>query len=192
MYDESRTVSMINRCKSGDRDGFVDLFNEHGSLIAKVAMRMSRDSELQKDIVQEVMGRVIVSIENFRGECKFTTWLYRITVNVALRLIDRERTNLRRVSFEMEIDNVPGGDKGGLSRTMQRETIDAALDSIADMSRSSREIFSLFYFAEMRIDEISKQTGKSEGAVKAVLFKGRKRVIDRLRTLGLVEPNESR
>jgi RNA polymerase sigma-70 factor, ECF subfamily len=191
MSMKTDTLSIVQRCKNGDRNGFVDLFREHGSLVAAVAMRMAHDRELQKEIVQEVMARVFVSIGEFHEECKFTTWLYRVTVNVALRLLDREQRNRRRRAEVLEVDELPGHDPGALSRLIQRETVNAALDSIADMPDSAREIFSLFYFAELRIDEICEQTGKSESAVKAVLFKGRKKMIERLNALGLAGKHES-
>jgi DNA-directed RNA polymerase specialized sigma24 family protein len=61
-----------------------------------------------------------------------------------------------------------------------------ALSVIMGMRENNREVFSMFYLADASLDEIAKQTGKSQNAIKAILFKGRKLITKHLRRNGML------
>jgi RNA polymerase sigma-70 factor (ECF subfamily) len=80
--DERR---LIEASKDGDADALEELARRHQGRIYAFAMRMCRNVEDAKDILQETFLGMIRSIQDFREESKFTTWLYRIASNACLK-----------------------------------------------------------------------------------------------------------
>jgi RNA polymerase sigma factor, sigma-70 family len=179
---------VVRRCQEGDKDSFRDLFRIHGDMIQRIAFRMTRNAELQREIFQQVAIRVIENIKAFRGTCKFSTWLYRITVNEALKVLEKERAGVREIEFEDSVNQTGNDGSPGPDALEHREMFIHAKKAIMQLPKNHQEIFSLFYFAEMSIEEIMQQTSKSKASIKSVLFKGRSRIVKNLRKQGLLDP----
>ncbi len=86
---------LVARASRGDVDAFSKLVQEHSGLVHRVALRVLGAEDVQ-DASQEVWIRVWANIKNFRGECAFSTWLYRITMNTCLRALRKKRTQEAR------------------------------------------------------------------------------------------------
>ena len=178
---------VVRRCQQGEKDAFRDLFRIHGDMVQNIAFRMTRNSELQREIFQQVATRVIENIGAFRGACRFSTWLYRVTVNEALKVLEKERAGAGEIEFEDSVNQ--SGDDGseGTDAMERREMFIHTKKAIMQLPKNHQEIFSLFYFADMSIEEIMQQTTKSKASIKAVLFKGRCRIVQHLRKQGLLK-----
>jgi RNA polymerase sigma-70 factor (ECF subfamily) len=141
---------------------------------------------LQEDIFQEVVMRVIRKISEFRGNCKFSTWLYRITVNVTFSMLSREGVHRNTLELEEVAEHSLSGEQSIEDAIDQKRMFKKALSVIMGMRENNREVFSMFYLADASLDEIAKQTGKSQNAIKAILFKGRKLITKHLRRNGML------
>jgi RNA polymerase sigma-70 factor (ECF subfamily) len=180
---------LVARCRQGDQQAFHDLVRIHGSIIAGIARRMAFNRDLEKEIFQEVAVRVIESIAKFEGRCRLSTWLYRITVNAALNVLAKEKSGRSAVSLESLPDlRAPSGEGNALDRAAERELFLKARQGLLSLPQGNQEILSAFYFAEMSVNEIARDVGKSAGAVKAVLFKGRKAIAEYLKKQGVIAP----
>ena len=73
----------VIEARSGDRDAFRRLVEEHQREVYTLAVRLVSDSHLAEDVAQEAFVRAWRALPNFRGDAAFSTWLYRITVNAA-------------------------------------------------------------------------------------------------------------
>jgi RNA polymerase sigma-70 factor (ECF subfamily) len=78
------TLGLVERCQRGDAEAFRELFRAHRQDVARLAQRMLGRAIDLEDIVQEVFLQVHRSIRDFRHGARFSTWLYRVTVNVVL------------------------------------------------------------------------------------------------------------
>ena len=188
MQIDERTVSdLVLKSQQGDKEALSDLLRSQARFIQAVAARMTRNAEGQEDIFQEVVIRVIRNIRDFKGTCKFSTWLYRITVNVSLTLLAKEGWHKKALGLD-DVPEQPIVDGRSIEESMERkEMFRNALAVVMNMPEQNREIFSMFYFADTSIGEIAGYTGKSQTAIKAVLFKGRKEIVTRLKKQGLWE-----
>lgn len=184
--DSSVTDDLVLRSRQGDKQALGDLIISFAGMIQAVSGRMSRDRQLQEDIFQEVVLRVIRSIKDFKGACKFSTWLYRITVNVTLTLLSREGWYKKMAGLD-EIPEHCMQDNCHTEESVERKRLlGHAMMVVETLSMENREIFSLFYFADASVDEIAGQTGKSKNAVKAILFKARRAIAKDMRKKGLM------
>jgi len=90
-YDEERVL--IQRAKAGDHEAFEAIFRQHVSRVYRQAFKLIGNEAETEEVVQEVFLAVHQKVKTFRGESAFSTWLYRLTTNVALsRLRKRKRT----------------------------------------------------------------------------------------------------
>lgn len=116
------------------------------------------------DVLQNTFMKAWQALDNFRGDCQISTWLYRIALNESLSLLQRTRTD-ERLSDEvnegcarsLESDAYFDGDE--LELKLQK--------AIASLPDKQRIVFNLRYFDEMKYSEISSLLSTSEGALKA-------------------------
>ncbi len=75
----------IARCRAGDVEAFAEIVDRYQGMVAGVVSRSLRNPEDAADVVQEVFVRAYRSLNTFRAEAKFSTWLYRIALHTAMR-----------------------------------------------------------------------------------------------------------
>jgi RNA polymerase sigma-70 factor (ECF subfamily) len=178
---------LVVRSQRGDAGALKELLVSNSRLIQAVSARMTRNPQLQEDIFQEVVMRVIRKIGDFKGNCKFSTWLYRITVNVALTFLAKEGWYKKTVGLEEVPEQAMKSEQTVEDAVDRRHALREIMALVIKMSPRNREVFSLFYFADASIDDISRQTGMRSNGIKSVLFKGRKMLTRHLRKKGLLE-----
>ncbi len=117
------------------------------------------------DVVQEVFIKIWRNLGNFRGESKFTTWMYRICTNESIDHLKRQRKGLfssledvqKKLAHQIDQDPLYDGDE-------IRKKLDKA---VLQLPHKQRIIFTLKYFEEKKFTEIAEITGTSVGALKA-------------------------
>lgn len=92
---------LIHRAKQGDEKAFVELFHRHRGDVTRLVFRVIGPSADVEDVVQDVFVHVFRSLPKFRGESKFSTWLYRLTVNVARMHLRKGRSRPRFVDVPL-------------------------------------------------------------------------------------------
>jgi len=118
---------LIAASKQGDGGAMDDLVRAHQARVYAFAMRMCRNAEDAKDILQETFLGVIRSIRDFREESKFTTWLYRIASNACLK---RRRRGVHDPAPDQELS---------LDELMPRPDADGRKPEIADWSENAEQ-----------------------------------------------------
>lgn len=91
---------------SSQQEQFQSLLDEHKKILYKVANLYSKNTEDREDLVQEIVVQLWRSFRSFDGRARFSTWMYRIALNVAISVYRRETTRRRHVlSDEEEVLN---------------------------------------------------------------------------------------
>src|SRR5574341_105718 len=117
--------ALIEASRAGDSTAVEELVRSHQARVYSFAMRMCRNVEDAKDILQETFLGMLRSIKEFRGESKFTTWLYRIASNACLK---KRRRGLFEPRPEQELS---------LDELMPRPGPDGRRPEIADWSEDA-------------------------------------------------------
>lgn len=127
--------------------------------------RLVQDHEDANDLLQNTFIKAWSSLENFRGDAKLSTWLYKIAINESLTFLARERKR-NHLSLD-EQQNV-------LANTIEADTYfdgDTAQmllrQAIASLPEKQRLVFNMKYFDEMKYEDMSAILGTSVGALKA-------------------------
>lgn len=142
------TEELIIQAKNGDRPSLTRLLLEHRGLVLSVTGRFIGNSEQRKDVIQDIFVKVITQIRSFAGLCKFSTWLYRITLNECIehgRRVSHSREKTEPLNENSEI-TVALNTPDGFSSASSAELRSAVAEILKTMPLDQKTAFSLFYF----------------------------------------------
>ena len=167
---------IIQKCCKGDPAAFSVLVTAYQDMAITIAYNIVTNQGDAEDVAQDAFIKAYTSIKSFKGNARFSTWLYRIVVNTALN--KQKRTKLTYVEQPEEYYQEGVEDSmAGLKSNEQKKYIRQALLHI---SEAERICIILYYLNERSIAEISDITGFSVSNIKLLLFRGRKHVYNEL------------
>lgn len=147
------------------RDAFADVIKLYTEPLYWQIRRMVQSHDDADDLLQNTFMKAWQSIENFRGDARLSTWLYKIAINEAITFLARER---KRQSLSLD------DQESALAAAIEADTeIDGdalALElrkAIASLPEKQRLVFNMKYFDEMKYEDMSNILGTSVGALKA-------------------------
>jgi RNA polymerase sigma-70 factor, ECF subfamily len=184
---------LVERFLRGDARAFELLFRRHQSYAFNVAYGLVGNSDDAADITQEAFLRVHRNMERFRGDASFTTWLYRVVVNLAITEL-RRRTRSRTLLME---DIAPaeawrseaeGDDAPALHLELdeERETVQQVLKHLPP---DYRAVLVLRHFQQLAYEEMCQVLGLTMSQVKTRLHRARRMFKERYQ--GLVEVQDA-
>lgn len=170
---------LVRAAKRGDRSAFGELVRRYESKIYRLARRMTPSDQDAEDVVQEAFVKAYRSLGEFREKSKFSTWLYRIAVNLSLMKLRRKRLEVISLDQKMSTDDgemvIEFEDQSPdpLRRLLEKETatvLDRAIDSL---SPSYRAVFVLRHVEGFSTEETARILKTSVAAVKSRLHRAR-------------------
>ena len=184
---DEEILRLVDRAKDGDGDAFGTLVGQYERFVYNVACRVlsssSQPQDMAEDIAQETFLKAWRSLSKFRGDCTFSTWLFRIAVNCAK---DAVRSAARRpatsLSFAGEEDEdgasewdipVTSGDTVPEDAVERRELILAVRRAVEALPDDQRQVVILRDLHGLPYQEISAMLGVELGTVKSRLNRGR-------------------
>jgi len=170
---------LVARSLGGDERAFRDLILRHHAMAYAAVRAVLGDRDEVQDVMQMVYLKAYQGLGSFRGEAKFSTWLYQIARREALDVSSRRRldvTNIDDVELPAGAGNAPDD---AVRERGQREWLGAAL---AELDESYRTAIELRYMAEKSYDEIAEIMNLPVGTVKTYVHRGKiemKRILSR-------------
>jgi RNA polymerase sigma-70 factor (ECF subfamily) len=194
MSETDADALLVERAKRGDTRAFEMLVVKYQRRLERLIGRMVRDVDLVPDIAQESFIRAYRALPQFRGDSAFYTWLYRIAVNTAKKvLVELKRDPLvtesaltstadesdetSRVENELSHGETP---EAVLASKEIASAVNAAIEALSEDLRQAitlREIEGLSY------EEIAAAMGSPIGTVRSRIFRAREAIAERLRPL---------
>ena len=179
---------LIDRAQQGDREAFRQLVERSNVEVYRLAYDMTRNHHDAEDLSQEVFIRAYRSLDRFRREAKWSTWLYRITFNLCLDHKDKQSRQRMEYMDNTGDDDTAGGGAHADTRSNpgpgspDRETESAMIQENIEQALSrlpvqERAVFSLRHYHDLPLKEIAETMDIAEGTVKSHLF----RAVQRLR-----------
>jgi RNA polymerase sigma-70 factor, ECF subfamily len=178
-------VQLIEDAQKGDVTAFEKIVRYHQSYAYAIAFRFFCNEDDAEDVVQESFIRIWNHLKDFDPRMKFTTWMYKIVVNLCY---DKAKSNKRRMSvFARLNDNSFKDDyieNTDIERDLTNKETAALIKRIADgLSEKQRMIFLLRDIQDLTIEEVAVITGMSESAIKTNLFYARQNIRKKLTRL---------
>jgi len=156
---------LISCARGGDREAFGELVEQYRDNVYRLAYRMCGNAYDADEAAQEAFVAAWRALPNFRGDAKFSTWLYRLTTNAAIDVMRREKRHQTVGDGEM-VDLADDADspQETVERTEQQEAVQKAL---ATLSEEYREVLLLRYMEELDYAEIAEVLQLPSGTVKS-------------------------
>ena len=165
---------LVGRAKQGSTDAFTELATRVRSRIRKWAARITRDEDDADDVAQQVLLKLYLRIREFEGRSRFTTWLYRMTLNTALngRRMETRRANLIRAVSPASSPVVQDTD----AREEANRLAILVHACATELSEREREVFQMADLKGMPTREIAAALGLQPVSVRAALSRARRRI----------------
>ena len=186
MMDELRAIA---QAKKGDADAFAFLVETYETSVYRLALRMCGNAHDAEEVAQEAFVAAWKGMPAFRGESKFSSWLYQLTTNACLDLLRREKRHRAAVPLdeqtELSSEDMP---QRAAENAELRDTLQAALQELSD---DHRQIFLLRQMRQLSYDEIGALLGLEAGTVKSRLSRAKKQLRQILLQKGNLFPSSS-
>lgn len=174
---------LIRKLRDRDEKAFREVVRQYGDQVYNMTYRMLGNREEAEDVAQEVFITVFKSIDSFRGDSKFSTWLYRVTANTCKNRIKylARRHDRDQSEYDESIDR--GGAAGAVTAPNPSPRPDRALEgveleiklqqAIDSLDEDHRLLVVLRDIQELAYEEICEITGLPDGTVKSRLHRAR-------------------
>lgn len=174
MPDENEMILQLQDVTTREA-AFTRLVNQYKEPLYWQVRRMVTSHDDADDVLQNIFIKVWNGLDNFRGDSKLSTWLYRIATNETLNFLQRQRHPSMSLDDEechvvLNLQSDPYFDGDETQRQLQ--------EAIAQLPPKQREVFNLKYFEEMKYEDMSDIMGTSIGALKASYHHAVKKVCD--------------
>lgn len=172
---------LIKKAREGHIESFEKLINEHQKTVYNISLKMLKNEQDAYDAAQDSLLKAFRYISNFKGNSAFSTWIYKITVNTCLDMINKKKQKGNIISIEQQIslkDNevtLQFEDKkqNVVSEILEEERKKVLYEAIDMLSVEHREMILLRDIEGFSYEEIAKITDKNIGTVKSKINRAR-------------------
>lgn len=172
---------IIRSVLRGNVNDFEKLVTAYEKNVYSLALRMVGDPEDAADMTQETFIKAYRSLSSFRGDSKFSSWLYRIASNVCLDFL-RSRSRHPQVSLSSSDEDgrtafeLPDMSRNPEEQLMKKLSMEAVRRGLEQLPEQQRQILVLRELGGLSYAELARILGLEEGTVKSRIFRARKRL----------------
>lgn len=182
---------LVQQAREGSREAFTSLMELHQTKVYNLALRMTGSPEDAADLSQEAFLNAWKGLSSFQGDSAFSTWLYRLTSNVCIDFLRREKRRqtvgsaLSLDDEEMDCANlIPDRSPSPQALLEGKELKEAIRRGLAQLSPEHRQVLVLREIAGLSYGEIAAAAGLEEGTVKSRIARARLSLRNILRSDG--------
>lgn len=162
---ENEELTARLRDASTVRDAFTEVIRRYGEPLYWQIRRLVVNHDDADDVLQNTFMKAWDNLENFRGEARLSTWLYKIAINESLSFLERER---RRSSLSLDDQEAALSNEIAADPDFDGDELQRKLNmAVSRLPEKQRVVFNMKYFDDMKYEEISQILGTSVGALKA-------------------------
>jgi RNA polymerase sigma factor (sigma-70 family) len=166
----------INQIIRGDTNVFSVLVDRYKEMIFTLALKMIKNREEAEEVSQDTFVKVYNSLNKFKGESKFSTWIYKITYNTCLDRLKKNKKEDSTISIDEFSDHLVKTMDNALSALEEKERKETIQNCLNLLSREESFLLTLYYFDDQNLDEIAKIMDINSNNVKVKLFRSRKKL----------------
>src|SRR5438045_7496560 len=160
--DDKQDLELIARWKGGDERAATELVERHASALARFAVSSGERNEVD-ELVQDTFVRAFNSLDGFRGDSSFRTWLFTIERRL---LLDRRRAEKRRRTKVEVQEGDAATEYDALDGMVAGEAASRVREAMKKLSPTQREVFTLRVAQGLSYKEIAELVGTTEGAAR--------------------------
>jgi RNA polymerase sigma-70 factor (ECF subfamily) len=172
---------IISRILKGDQAAYAILVEKYQNYVFTLVMRFTENREDAEEIAQDVFVKAYRSLADFRGDSKFSTWLFTITRTTCLSFLRKKKLDIQSLDNERTGSQVENKESGFNADIVEQKSRYSMLSlAISMLSVDDTQVLNLFYKAEQTLDEIGKIMRLDPNTVKVKLHRARQRLKEKM------------
>jgi len=172
---------IISRVLKGEQNAYAELVNRYQAYVFTLVLRMIKSREDAEEVAQDVFIKAYRSLADFRGESKFSTWLYTIANTTSITFLRKKKLDVHSLDNEKVFEVADSKDSGFRANLVeQKSRVNMVNEAIAMLSPDDAEIITLFYKAEQNLEEISRILRLETNTAKVRLHRARTRLKEKM------------
>jgi len=172
---------IISKVLKGEQNAYAELVNRYQAYVFTLVFRMIKSREDAEEVAQDVFIKAYRSLADFRGESKFSTWLYTIANTTSITFLRKKKLDVHSLDNEKVFEVADSKDSGLRANLVeQKSRVNMVNEAIAMLSPDDAEIITLFYKAEQNLEEISRILRLETNTVKVRLHRARTRLKEKM------------
>lgn len=178
MYEELDDKALIKLVLQGQQQAFATIVMRYQQYVFTLAMRYVDNREQAEELAQDIFVKAYRYLADFKGECKFSTWLYTIVNTTCLSYLRKKKEQSISLDHDNMLavaDNSTNNEKASdrLEHKTQKELLNKAIKQLPE---ADARVITLFYQAEQSVEEIGIIMGLDANTAKVRLFRARQKL----------------
>jgi len=172
---------IISRVLQGEQNAYAELVNRYQGYVFTLVLRIIKSREDAEEVAQDVFVKAYRSLADFRGESKFTTWLYTIANTTSITFLRKKKLEVHSLDNEKVFEIADSKDSGFRANLVeQKSRVNMVNEAIAMLNPDDAEVITLFYKAEQTLEEIARILRLETNTIKVRLHRARTRLKDKM------------
>ena len=181
MHTGPEDKDIIARVLSGEEALYSVLVSRYQNLVFTITLRYIKSREDAEEVAQDVFVKAYRSLADFKGQSKFSTWLYTITTTTCITFLRKKKLELHSLDDEHVFEKVDMQDSGmSANQVEQKSRVNMVNEAIRLLNPDDAQVLTLFYKGEQTLEEIAMAMGKEPNAVKVQLHRARGRLKEKM------------
>jgi RNA polymerase sigma factor (sigma-70 family) len=178
---ELTDTEIIKRVLHGEQALYAHLVQRYQQYVFTLVLRFTDNREDAEEISQDIFVKAYRSLADFRGESKFSTWLYTIVRTSCITFLRKKRLDTTSIDSERTVKELENRDSGFSANAIEQKSRHAMVNTaIRLLSPDDAQVLTLFYKGEQSLEEIGRIMGLDPNTVKVKLHRARQRLKEKM------------
>jgi len=174
-------TELISKILQGEQALFAQLVERYQNYVITLVLRFTDNREDAEEISQDIFVKAYRSLADFRGESKFSTWLYTIVRTSCITFLRKKKLDITSIDDERTFVQLESRESAFKANTIEQRSRHAMVnEAIRMLSPDDAQLLSLFYKGEQSLEEIGKIMHLAPNTVKVKLHRARHRLKDKM------------
>lgn len=174
-------TEIIKSVLNGDHQAYAGLVNRYQNYVFTLVLRFIKNREDAEELSQDIFIKAYRALSNFRGESKFSTWLYTIANTTCITFLRKKKLEIHSLDNEKVFESANSKDSGfSANQVEQKSKINIVNKAITLLNPDDAEILTLFYKAEQSLEEIGTILKLETNTAKVRLHRARARLKEKM------------
>lgn len=167
---------LINKVIQGENNAYAILVDRYKHMVYTLALKIVKNREDAEEVAQDSFIKAYNALNDFKGESKFSTWLYKIAYYRSLDYLKKNKRQVETTAIDISEEYNIASMDDALDRMEVKERAEIIKHAIEKLPAADAVLITLYYFETLSMNEISKVMEIPANTIKVRLFRGRKRL----------------
>jgi len=184
--NQTKDQKIIDKVLNGQTNSFSELVDNYKDMVFTLALRMMKDRNLAEEVSQTTFIKIYKKLYSFKGQSKFSSWVYRITYNTCLDELRKRKKSYKLVEINEYTEHELVSFENVLDKMHREELSETIKLGLKELPGEMAFLITLYYFEDYSVKEIAKTLNIKMNNAKVKLHRARLKLTEILKHI--VEP----